>query len=217
MFNIMDTPSVVRQTEHAAVWSEPLPRTETGMGTDTAADVVALIATALRRERARAGLTLTELARRAGIAKSTLSQLESGTGNPSVETLWALAVALGVPFSRLVDPPRRAVQVIRAGEGPAVRAQRADYEATLLATCPPGARRDIYRVCAEPGSPRESLPHVPGTVEHLVLSTGRALAGPSDDPVELGPGDYIAYPGDVPHVFGALEPGTTGVLASEHI
>ena len=83
---------------------------------DTAADVVSLIAASLRRERARTGLSLTEVARRAGIAKSTLSQLESGTGNPSVETLWALGVALDVPFSRLVDPPKRTIQVIRAGE-----------------------------------------------------------------------------------------------------
>jgi transcriptional regulator with XRE-family HTH domain len=213
MFYIMNTPSGVRQTEHLAVWSEQLA----GTGTDTAANVVALIATALRRERARAGLSLTELARRAGIAKSTLSQLESGTGNPSVETLWALAVALGVPFSRLIDPPRRSVQVIRAGEGPVVHAERADYEATLLASCPPGARSDIYRVGAQPGSARESLPHAQGTVEHVVLSTGRALAGPSDDPVELGPGDYVAYPADIPHVFAALEPDTTGVLMSEHV
>ena len=187
------------------------------MQTDTAADVVAMIAASLRRERARTGLSLTELARRAGIAKSTLSQLESGTGNPSVETLWALAVALGVPFSRLIDPPRRSVQVIRAGEGPVVHAERADYEATLLASCPPGARRDIYRVGGQPGAPRQSLPHAQGTVEHLVLSTGRVLAGPSDDPVELGPGDYVAYPGDVPHVFAALEPDTIGVLMSEHV
>ena len=188
-----------------------------GTGTDAAANVVALIAAALRRERTRAGLSLTELARRAGIAKSTLSQLESGTGNPSVETLWALGVALGVPFSRLVDPPRRNVQVIRAGEGPIVHAERSNYEATLLASCPPGARRDIYRVAAQPGAPRESLPHMPGTVEHVVLSTGRALAGPSDDPVELGPGDYVVYPGDIPHIFAALEPDTTGVLASEYV
>ena len=184
---------------------------------DTAADVVARIAASLRRERARTGLSLTELARRAGIAKSTLSQLESGTGNPSVETLWALAVALGVQFSRLVEPPQRRIQVIRAGEGPVLHAERADYEATLLTACPPGARRDIFRVCAQPGSPHESLPHAPGTVEHVVLSTGRALAGPSEDPVELRPGDYVAYPGDVPHVFAALEPGTTGVLASEYV
>jgi len=45
-----------------------------------------VIAASLRRHRARAGLSLTEVAKRAGVAKSTLSQLESGTGNPSVET-----------------------------------------------------------------------------------------------------------------------------------
>src|ERR1700756_6011013 len=95
--------------------------------TDTAAEVVALIAASLRRERARSGLSLTEVARRAGIAKSTLSQLESGTGNPSVETLWAICVALDAPFSRLVDPPRPYTQVIRAGEGPTVAAAEADY------------------------------------------------------------------------------------------
>ena len=99
---------------------------------------LAVIAASLRRERRRTGLSLTEVARRAGIAKSTLSQLESGTGNPSVETLWAICVALDVPFSRLVDPPRPHVQVIRADEGPTVAAAEADYLATLLAACPPG-------------------------------------------------------------------------------
>ena len=175
-----------------------------------------VIAASLRRERDRAGLSLTELARRAGIAKSTLSQLESGTANPSVETLWALGVALGVPFSRLVEPPRPRVQVIRADEGPAVAAEHADYRATLVASCPPNARRDIYRIAAEPGPARRSEPHMPGVVEHVVLMSGRALVGPVDDPVELAPGDYITYPGDVPHVFDALEPGTRAVLVSEH-
>jgi transcriptional regulator with XRE-family HTH domain len=186
-------------------------------GTDTAGEVVAQIAASLRRERLRAGLSLTEVARRAGIAKSTLSQLESGTGNPGVETLWALGVALGVPFARLLDPPRRAIQVIRAGEGPVLHAERADYEATMLSSCPPGARRDIYHIRAQPGAPRESQPHMPGTVEHLVLSTGRVLAGPPGEAVELGPGDYVTYPGDVPHIFDALEPDTAGVMVMEHI
>ncbi|MEX5265831.1 hypothetical protein RF640_17590 [Kocuria sp. CPCC 205231] len=53
-------------------------------------------------------------------------------------------------------------------------------------------------------------------IEHLVLSTGRALIGPAEAPAELGPGDYISYPGDVPHTFQALEPGTTAVLILEH-
>ena len=175
-----------------------------------------VIAASLRRERGRAGLSLTQVARRAGIAKSTLSQLESGAGNPSLETLWALCVALDAPFSRLLDAPRPHIQVIRADEGPAVSSGQADYRVTLLAACPPSARRDVYRVAAEPGHQHASEPHMPGVVEHVVLSTGRALVGVADEPVELHPGDYIAYPAEIPHVFQALEPGTWAVLVSEH-
>ena len=174
------------------------------------------IAAALRRSREAAGLSLTELARRAGVAKSTLSQLESAQGNPSVETLWALCIALGVPFSSLLDPPRPRVQVIRAGDGVGtIAAAEANYRATLLAACPPTTRRDIYRIDSEPGRARRSEPHMPGLVEHVVLMAGRALVGLTDEPVELAPGDYVVYPGDVPHVFEALEPGTQAVLLQD--
>jgi transcriptional regulator with XRE-family HTH domain len=176
-----------------------------------------IIAASLRRERTRAGLSLTEVARRAGLAKSTLSQLESGTGNPSVETLWALGVALDVPFSRLVEPDRPKVRVIRSGGGPTVFAEHADYACTLLSACPPSARRDMYLIRAEPGTPRRSDPHMTGVMEHIVLCAGRARVGLLEAPEELNPGDYISYPGDVPHIFEALEPGTYGVEISEYI
>jgi mannose-6-phosphate isomerase-like protein (cupin superfamily) len=106
--------------------------------------------------------------------------------------------------------------VIRADEGLTVAAAQASYQATLLAASPPAARRDVYRIEAGPGSARASEPHMPGVIEHVVLSSGRALVGVATEPVELGPGDYICYPGDVPHVFDALEPGTRAVLVSEH-
>ena len=185
--------------------------------TNTSGPPLGVIAASLRRERQRAGLSLTEVARRAGVAKSTLSQLESGTGNPSIETLWALCVALDVPFSRLLDPPALQTQVIRADEGPTVTAAQADYHATLLASSAPGARCDIYRIAAEPGHPRASEPHNPGVVEHTVIGAGRALVGVAGQAVELGPGDYIRYPADQPHVFEALVPGTQAVMLSEHI
>jgi transcriptional regulator with XRE-family HTH domain len=178
---------------------------------------LAAIAAAIRRERERVGISLSELAKRAGLAKSTLSQLESGTGNPSVETLWSLGVALGVPFSRLVDPPRPAVTVVRSGEGTVIYSERATYMATLLASCPPGVRRDIYVMRAEPGSARNSDPHGAGTIEHFWLGTGRVLIGPSTAPIELDPGDYITYPGDAPHVFEALTPGAAGLMVLEYI
>ena len=177
---------------------------------------LATIAAALRRERERVGISLAELARRAGLAKSTLSQLENGAGNPSVETLWALGVALGVPFSRLVEPPAPVIRVVRAGEGPRLRSEHADFAAALLAAATPHSRRDLYVMELEPGASREAEAHIPGSVEHLVLAAGRMLAGPTGEELELGPGDYVTFPGDIPHTYQALEPGTWAVLVMEH-
>jgi transcriptional regulator with XRE-family HTH domain len=177
---------------------------------------LSVIAAALRRERERHGISLTELARRAGIAKSTLSQLEAGTGNPSVETLWALAVVLDVPFSRLVDPPAAPVQVLRAGEGIAIQSERAPFSGTLLAACPPGARRDLHVIAGEPGPARAADSHIPGTTEHLIVTSGRWRAGPVGGEVELGVGDYARFPGDRPHTYEALSPGCTAVLVMEY-
>jgi transcriptional regulator with XRE-family HTH domain len=178
---------------------------------------LSVIAAALRRERERHGISLTELARRAGIAKSTLSQLEAGTGNPSVETLWALAVVLDVPFSRLVDPPAAPVQVLRAGEGIAIQSERAPFSGTLLAACPPGARRDLHVIAGEPGPARAADSHIPGTTEHLIVTSGRWRAGPVGGEVELGVGDYARFPGDRPHTYEALSPGCTAVLVMEYV
>src|SRR3982751_5546617 len=164
---------------------------------EPASPPLSAIAAALRRERDRAGLSLTELARRAGIAKSTLSQLESGSGNPSIETLWALAVALDVPFSRLVDPPSDPVQVIRAGEAPTLHSAHAAYTGALLSSCPPGARRDLHVITAEPGAVREAHAHIRGTTEHLVVVAGRWRVGPLGSEVEGGPGDCARFPGAV--------------------
>jgi transcriptional regulator with XRE-family HTH domain len=174
------------------------------------------IAAALRRERDRAGLTLTEVARRAGIAKSTLSQLESGVGNPSVETLWALGVALGVPFSQLVEPPQPHVRVVRAGEAPAIRSEHSAFTGIPLSAGTPQTRRDIYVVEIEPGAVRQADPHIQGSVEHLVISAGRMRCGPVGATIELGPRDYATFRGDVPHTYEALEPGTWGVMIMEH-
>ena len=50
----------------------------------------------LKQERQAAGLSLAEVSRRCGIDQPALSRLENGhNGNPTVETLWKYAAALG--------------------------------------------------------------------------------------------------------------------------
>lgn len=60
-----------------------------------------------------------------------------------------------------------------------------------------------------------SQPHPPGSVEHIIVTQGRALVGPLDAAEELGAGDYICYPADQPHIFKALEPDTYALLVAE--
>lgn len=186
-----------------------------------ATGIGAVVGAAVRRERLRAGLSASELARAAGLAKSTLSQLEAGSGNPAIETLWRLADALGVSVAALLEAPRKEIEVIRAGEGPPARSDHADYLARLLSAAGPGTRRDLYVIEAAPGAPHLSAGHLsaghgPGTREHVVMIRGRARLGPRGCEVELAAGDYAAYPADAPHTFEALEPDTRAVLIIEH-
>lgn len=174
-----------------------------------------MIAAAVQRERLRAGLSLTALADAAGVAKSTLSQLEAGKGNPSIETLWAIAAALGVPFAQFFEVSAPEMLVIRAGEGDSIAADAGDGLVVLLANCPMGVRRDLYRFSLDQAGAREAAAHPVGTVEHAFVAQGRVRLGPKGQLTELGAGDYFRYPGDVPHHYEALGGPALLVLVME--
>ena len=58
----------------------------------------------LRSARERRGLSAAELARRAGLSRRTLTEIEAGRANPTLSKLAALAGAAGVELARLVAP-----------------------------------------------------------------------------------------------------------------
>src|SRR4051794_678857 len=58
----------------------------------------------VREWRERRGMSLSELARRAVVGKATLSGLEAGTRNPTLDTLQAVAAALDLPLTTLLSP-----------------------------------------------------------------------------------------------------------------
>ena len=174
--------------------------------------VVKRVAVAVRHLRESRGVSLSELARAAGISKGTLSQLEAGRVNPTVETLWALAQALGVPFGDLVaDPARPAVQVSRASEGGRIEGDV--MIARLLQRLRLQGLLEVYELTVRAGKPRESGPHAAGVVEHLYVARGRLRVGPLDGAVELEAGDWGTFRADVPHVYEAIGTDVDGMIA----
>jgi transcriptional regulator with XRE-family HTH domain len=174
-----------------------------------------LVANAIGRERERAGLSLSALAIKADLAKSTLSQLEAGKGNPSIETLWAIASALEIPFSFLFENTTTDSQLIRTGEGAELSSDSSKFSTVLLDKCPPKNRRDLYRIHLMRGSVRKAQAHPKGTIEHAFVSDGLVRLGPSGGTEEINCGDYFRYRADAAHSYEAISETATILLIME--
>ena len=167
---------------------------------------VRAVAANVRALRMQADMTLADLASEAGLGKSTLAQLESGKANPSVETLWAIAAALQVPFARIVEETRPSLRVVRAADVPPMHSAETPGWAGRLLTASHGRGTfDLYALDLEEGAVRHADAHHAGVLEHLVVVVGRLRAGPQDGPVLLEAGDMLTFGADVPHVYEALE------------
>ena len=68
-------------------------------------DPKAILATNVRRIRVATGLSQEGLADRAGLHRTYISSLERGQRNVSVQNIFLLAEALGVPPADLVSAP----------------------------------------------------------------------------------------------------------------
>ena len=126
----------------------------------------ARIAASLRILRQRQGLSVAQLAERSGVARATLTKLEAGQGNPTIDTLYALADTLGAALGDLIDEPSARVEVIRAGEGIRVRGA---VTARLLDRIHGRTLAELYEVTLATRA-RRAGPHPAGVVESLILT-----------------------------------------------
>jgi transcriptional regulator with XRE-family HTH domain len=163
------------------------------------------LARSLKRRRLERAISLSELARRANVSKATLSSLERGSGNPSVDTVWALAQALNVPFGDLFeDTDGDAVRVLRIEDAQVVTEQLGFLGRRLLTRQGRGGL-EIYVLDLAAGARRNAAAHSPGVLEHVIVVSGRAEVGTEDDATELGAGDCLTFSADLPHHYHALD------------
>jgi transcriptional regulator with XRE-family HTH domain len=144
------------------------------------------LAANLRRLRIARRVSMSELARATGMSKATLSSIERGRSNPTVETLAALAAALRVSLSELLEePPLGEIRVVRAGG-----LDRVEQAGVALSE----------RVW-EPHQVEEAEPASAGSRAGVYVLEGKLIAGPAERVTELGTGDYASFPIDVPYLY----------------
>ena len=169
----------------------------------------------LRRLRERQNLSMSAVADRANISKSTLSKLERGIGNPSIDTLWALTRVLDVPFAALFDDDGHpGVQVLRFEDAPVVARSGQGFQVAreghgfltrhLLSFEGRGVV-EAYVVDLEEGARRSASAHSTGVVEHVIVVSGRVDVGAEGESAILESGDRITFQADRSHHYEALD------------
>ncbi|MYR07035.1 helix-turn-helix domain-containing protein [Gordonia sp. SID5947] len=153
---------------------------------------------ALRTDR---GFSLSELARRAAIGKGSLSEIEAGQRNPTLDTLYAVAGPLGVPLTALLGEDAGT-----EGSGEFLHAQILHVEHH-----PDGATTEVVWLRVLPGGVRTSPAHGPGVTENVHVVTGELEAGRAGGELHAGPGETLQWTSDVEHTYRSTH-GATALL-----
>jgi XRE family transcriptional regulator, regulator of sulfur utilization len=154
----------------------------------------------LRRTR---GLTQAQLAGASGLPRSTIANLESGEGNPSLTVLVKVSTALGVPVDELLASPRARVRRWKAAE---VAEEAIGHGVRGRPLVPEPAPDETMTIMSfEPGGAMKGTPHLPGTREYFTCLEGRVSIGVAGERWELESGDVLGFPGNLPHAYQNLD------------
>jgi transcriptional regulator with XRE-family HTH domain len=169
----------------------------------TGDDVKARLAANLRRLRIARHLSLSELTRITSMSKATLSGIENGRGNPTVETLALLAGALHVSIADLLEEPQLGeVRIVRASQAGARPFASMDRRQLDMTTGLHGGL-DIFELALPSRHVHEMSPRTAGSRQGVLVLHGKLIAGPVERVSELSVGDYVSFPTDAPHVYEA--------------
>jgi transcriptional regulator with XRE-family HTH domain len=164
-----------------------------------------LVGPRLRRVRQQRGVTLTDVAERTGISKSTLSRLENGQRRPSLELLLPLAQAYRVPLDDLVGAPEVGDPRIR------LKPRKVNGRTVLPLTRQPNGVQ-AWKIVI-PSGQTTPQPRTHDGYEWLYVLSGRMRLVLGDQDLVLGVGEAVEFDTRLPHWFGSSGDGPAEVLS----
>ncbi len=126
----------------------------------------------LRLARKAQNLSLDELARRSGVSKSMLRQIEIGRSSPTISVLWKIANGLRLPFSSLLTKRQAGADVTDFTTGGQVNSGKKGYRLFPLITFEPDRPFEVYYAEIEEGIQFEGEPHQGKARETVFVLSG---------------------------------------------
>jgi transcriptional regulator with XRE-family HTH domain len=192
-----------RPKKKAASPAPPPPASSPAdLAAEASPDLAPIVGTNLRRLRKERSLSLEALSRASGVSRAMLGQIELGQSAPTINVLWKISRALGVPFSTLISTSApNATAVMPVARARVLTSHDGAFRSRPL--FPSGEPRNVefYELKLSGRSVEEANAHPPGTLENLVVARGTIDLTVADAVHHLDTGDAILFEADVPHRY----------------
>ena len=154
-------------------------------------------------------LTQEALAKAAGLPRSTIANLESGDGNPSLAVMAKVAAALGTSIDELIASPRAKVRRWAAGDLASRSRGRGVTTRALVPEPVPEEMLELMELA--PQAAMAGTPHLPGTREFFSCLEGQVTIFVAGDRYDLKAGEVLGFPGNVPHSYRNVDGASRAV------
>ena len=160
----------------------------------------------IRQRRIALGLALEALAKRTGVSRAMLSDIERGVKNPTIKVLSQIAEGLGCTVSYLLGEqlgdPGESIHILRKHERRVLVDPQSGVERQVLAPVLQRHGIEVVWYVIPPGQKTGSFPpHQHGVEEHITLVQGRLECTLGDRNIVLETEDSVSFPADVTHDF----------------
>lgn len=158
----------------------------------------------VRALREQLGMTISRLAKSAGMSGGMLSKIENGATSPSLSSLQALARALHVPVTALFkgfESSHAAATFVKAGDGLEIerRGTRAGHQYVLLGHAPHGDLTvEPYLITLRDTSDVFPVFQHDG-LEFIYMLEGEMVYRHGDNAYVMRPGDSLFFDPNAPH------------------
>ncbi len=171
----------------------------------------------VRARRHELGATLDDIAERAGVSRSMVSDIERGAKVPTIIVLDRIAAALGTTIAHLLEVARPARVTVRRRDAQERTRDPDGGQWRSLAPATPEQPAELVHLLLPPGVGTDTYaPAPPGSRCALVVDSGTLRLVVADEEQTLCDGDSAAFADDQPHSFANPSAGPCSVYLTRH-
>jgi transcriptional regulator with XRE-family HTH domain len=166
------------------------------------------IASMLKQQRAQRSWSLDTTAKKTGVSKAMLGQIERGESSPTIATLWKITAGFECSLTSFIEPRSTEPALLRQADE--LRHQITS-DSILVAPLFPFDEVlgfEMFELTLQPNYEHLSEPHLKGTIEHIVVIKGEMDVLIDGQWVFMRTGSAIRFNADVRHGYRNLTQAT---------